>query len=149
MKASTIIPIICVFGGIYGCMHAHANHKITSSTAAQLKGHSDQNGFVSLPVAPINMPQGKVIVVAPEHCPSPEGRRGDALEQLLANAGIPCVRTENVQYPPVAESGSPVITTIMNGALPIVFINGKAQNNPDVSKIIAEFRSLGTKSKTY
>ena len=149
MKSSTLIFIICICGAGYTFLHKYKKDLVTNSAVSQFTSAADQNGFIPIPVSPVNMPQGKVMIIAPPNCPSPEGRRADALEHLLAERGIPYYRTGSVRFPLVEASGAPIIATIMNGALPIVFIQDKAQNNPDISKITAEFQSGHPKSKVY
>ena len=104
---------------------------------------SGDTGFVALPVngAPDNM----VMVVAAENCPREDSQRAERLADDLKGRGIPVMRSHEVSFTLNSpDSAVPErINTVMNGKLPIVFINGRAKPNPSVEEVIAEFKNGG------
>ena len=99
------------------------------------------NGFVTLPMLVGGAP-GQVVVFAPENCPSEKARQADDLAQQLASRNIPSLRSHDVSF--AATNPEPGIgerlNTVMNGELPIVFVNGRGKANPTLEEILAEYR---------
>ena len=60
--------------------------------------------------------------------------------RLLPNAGIGCTRTANIGFEVRREEEADQLDKIMRGPGPVVFVKGRAKNNPDLAAIIAEFR---------
>jgi hypothetical protein len=112
-----------------------------AGASAATEVRASANGFVSLP-APFTGPADRLLVLAPPNCPSEEGRRADELVRQLNLDGFPCSRSGNAS---VASGREPTeaemsrLNTIMLGPLPIVFINGRARNNPSISEIESEY----------
>ena len=111
----------------------------------------DASRFVTLPPADghgIN----SVYIVAPENCPSDAAQRADGLARDLGTAGINPVRTELVDFGQLraqAQADSMPqsmidqalrINNIMTGTLPIVFVRGRAKNNPTLKEVVAEYK---------
>ncbi len=101
------------------------------------------NGFVLLPPA-----QGQnattVYVVAAEECPHEDSQRADLLAKDLAQKGIPVERIHNVSFivnNPQDNSAMQRVAPIMEGTLPVVFINGHAKSNPSLNEVVAEFNN--------
>lgn len=109
---------------------------------AEIDSRPDEYGFVAIPAAAAKTSGGRIVIVAPANCPEAAGQRADALERALSAAGAAYVRTDEVD----ASGSSEEIARqdpILRGELPIVFIAGRAKNNPDVSVILAEYRKTG------
>lgn len=97
-----------------------------------------RNGFVEL--APgNNAPLGVVLIFAPPDCPSNETRKADELQELLTNAGIPSKRTEALGFSFQGTVDADLFNTIMTGKMPVVFVNGRAKNDPRVAEVVAEY----------
>lgn len=67
------------------------------------------------------------------------------MAQELANRGIPHVRAQNAHFDLAGEDRDQVerIGSIMNGAVPIVFVNGRAKANPTLEEVVAEYGGAG------
>jgi hypothetical protein len=89
-----------------------------------------------------NVAPGKVVVFAPENCPSKKARRADELTHQLNAGGIPAVRTHHVSF--VSPEKSPPLyanlNVVMDGDLPIVFVKGKGKGNPSFDQILLEYQ---------
>jgi hypothetical protein len=100
------------------------------------------NGFLALPTMADSNPR-QVVVFAPENCPSEKARQADELARQLASRNIPSVRSHDVSFsssdpdPSIGER----LNLVMNGELPIVFVNGKGKANPTLDEVIAEYGS--------
>jgi hypothetical protein len=93
---------------------------------------------------PFRGPPDRLLILAPPYCPSAEGQRADELVRLLNADGIPCRRSGNA---PVSAEREPTkeefdrMDRILRGEAPVVFINGRAKNNPDIADVEGEYRS--------
>ena len=94
-------------------------------------------GFMAAPT-PINMPSGKVLIVAPA-CGNEADRTANDLGRRLLKAGIPFARTAELQF---AKAGSPAdvakIQSVVSQPLPLVFVRGRVQSNPTPEELMAE-----------
>ena len=108
----------------------------------QPKTGPSANGFVTLPMLVGGAP-GQVVVFAPENCPSEKARQADDLARQLASRNIPSVRSHDVSF--TSTDPDPAIgarlNAVMNGELPIVFVNGRGKANPTFEEVLAEYRS--------
>lgn len=140
MRASKLIILLCV---AYAAYHFWSEHhgRIAGGTAGSVIKAS-ANGFVPLPLGANNPPE-KVWVCAPPYCPSKKGQRADELMRLLPNAGIQCARTATVHFAAANEADWDRINSIWMSGGPVVFVNGRAKNNPTIAEIIAEYRQNG------
>ena len=103
-----------------------------------------QDGFV-----PVQMPDGApphaVLVVTPEHCPSEQARRAEALIDELGRQGVPVARSSSISFEvvnPTADQRKGVkrAIAVFNHGAPAVFVNGMAMSNPTASQTVAEYR---------
>jgi hypothetical protein len=98
------------------------------------------NGFIALPTLADSNPR-QVVVFAPENCPSKAAARADAMAHQLASRNIPSVRSHDVSFS--SSDPDPAIgarlNAVMNGELPIVFVNGKGKANPTLEEVISEY----------
>ena len=98
------------------------------------------NGFVMVPPMAGADPK-QVVVFAPENCPSDKAQQADSLAQQLASRNIPTLRSHDVTFS--STDMDPKIgvrlNSVMNGELPIVFVNGRGKANPTIEQIIAEY----------
>ena len=113
----------------------------SSAASAAARMQPSANGFVPLP-EPFTAPSDRLLILAPPHCPSQEGRRADELVRQLNQDGIPCTRSGDVSIGAGREptdDETKRLNAIMMGTMPIVFINGQARNNPSLNEIKSEY----------
>lgn len=100
------------------------------------------NGFVMMPPMTGADP-GQVVVFAPENCPSEKAQQADDLTRELVSRNIPAVRSHDVTFS--ASDPDPKVgvrlNSVMNGELPIVFVNGRGKANPTIGEVVDEYRA--------
>ena len=140
-KLLKIIVVVIVAFLVLKFLSAHRKVEAVASASAAAQMQPSANGFVPLP-APFTAPTDRLLILAPPHCPSQEGRRADELVRQLNQDGIPCTRSGDVS---IASGREPTddetkrLNAIMMGTMPIVFINGRARNNPSLNEIKSEY----------
>jgi len=149
MKLLRTVVTICISLAILALWNKQrartAAATAASEAAAAAVFQPDANGFVTMPRVD-NPPEGKVWIIAPKNCPSQQAQRADALVGLLSGEGISSVRTNGVNIvfddnPPSKVERDSVNRVMMAGEFPVVFVNGRAGNNPGVAAIVAEYRA--------
>jgi hypothetical protein len=138
MNIIRLLLVVGIAGGGYTYWKQHHENVAQVESGPAFS----ENGFASLP--PVEG-QGsrKVFVVAAQNCPHEEAQRADRLAEDLSRNGIPVERTQNVSFSFTSQPESEVMermTKIMNGPLPIVFVNGRAKSNPSLEEVVAEFK---------
>lgn len=136
MNIVKLLIILSVAGGGY---HYWKTHNKEASSVAVDASITSENGFVSLP--PMEGERtNAVLVVAAENCPHEDAQRADNLAQALSEKGIPVVRSHNISFNHISSNKEVErITSIMNGSLPIVFVDGRAKSNPTLEEVVAEY----------
>ena len=91
------------------------------------------------------MPDGMsphgVVVFAPENCPSDAAQRAYALISDLGSRGVPVVRASTASFSTLPDTETQQrVLSVMNGPIPIVFVNGRAKGNPSLEDVVAEYR---------
>jgi hypothetical protein len=108
----------------------------------QLAAMADVNGFVPV-AAPVGARADTVVILAPLNCPRAGAQRAVALAKYLSEHGIPNVRS--AQYAVAAAGADPMLmkatAAIATGALPVVLLNGRGEDNPAPWQVAAEYRS--------
>jgi hypothetical protein len=111
----------------------------------------DANGFVTLPAADGHDDQ-HVYIVAPQNCPGDAAQRAEQMAGQLGISGIPAVRTHSVDFSQLRAQAranqlsesmikqAQRMNDIMQGPLPIVFVRGRAKNNPAPEEVISEYK---------
>jgi hypothetical protein len=139
-----LIVIVALFLGVLVLRYRslHRNDAPGAAAGGAALPQASPNGFT--PIVLTGLPNDKVVVIAPAYCSSEEGQRADQLTAQLTSEGIPCIRAPSVNLsfdhvPSSAEMAQ--CDQIMKGRIPIIYINGRAKNSPELSDIIAEFRS--------
>jgi hypothetical protein len=123
-----------------GCVYWKSHHS-REQHAASLS--TDAPGeFVYLP--PVDGQRAQtVFVIAAQDCPHEDAQRADRLAEALSRQGIPVERTHqaNFQFTSRPDAATMArIDEVMNGPLPVVFINGRAKSNPSLDEVASEFR---------
>ena len=94
-------------------------------------------GFIEAPT-PINMPSGKVLIVAPACGNEADGKANDLGRRLL-KAGIPFARTAELQFGGTGSQADTAKTQpVVSQPLPLVFVRGRVQSNPTPEELMAE-----------
>ncbi len=136
-----IIRLLLVVG-IAGGGYTYWKHHHESVARVETGPAVSSNCFAALP--PVEgQSSRKVFVVAAENCPHEEAQRADRLAEDLGRKGIPVQRTHQVSFSLTSPPESEVMermSRIMNGPLPIVFIDGRAKSNPSLDEVVAEFK---------
>ena len=133
MNLIRFLLLIAIAGGGY---HYWKQHKVERDLAAV----TSEGGFVSIPMPDGMNPHG-VVVFAPENCPSDAAQRAYALVSDLGGRGMPVSRADSASFGDLPDAATAErIRAVMNGEVPIVFVNGKAKANPSLDEVVAEYR---------
>ena len=97
-----------------------------------------ENGFVALPL-PSGVSDADLVIFAPANCPKAAGRRADLLEEELDRLGIRHKRSQRADFAGLEPGDVPLVQSVMNGELPIVFVSGRAKANPSPDEVAAEY----------
>lgn len=143
MRILKYAVLVCVVVLSYHYWRKH--HPSDADAAMVVQDIVSKNGFVEL--APgNNAPLGVVLIVAPPFCSRDEARRADEVQEFLTNEGIPSQRTEALGFTFQGAVDEDMLNTIMTGKMPVVFVNGRAKNDPNVAEIVAEYYARGQAS---
>lgn len=133
MKVIKLLLLLVVSGLAFQYWYTH-------QSMTRPGGAVSVNGFVALPTLAGSDPK-QVVVFAPENCPSEKAQQADALAQQLASRNIPTLRSHDVSFS--SSDPDPAIgirlNSVMNGELPIVFVNGRGKANPTLEEVISEY----------
>jgi hypothetical protein len=110
--------------------------------AAAIAALTDERGFIEF-----EMPQGainnEVLIVAAQNCPRDGAVRADRLAREMAERDIRYRRSSSVSFSVPQDADTDLFVrrnnAIMNGDVPIVFVNGKVKSNPGLDEVIAEY----------
>ena len=138
MNVIRALIVIGIAGGGYTYWKQHVANHVPVEAGSTIS----ESGFASLP--PVDGQDSRtVFVVAAQNCPHEEAQRADRLAEDLSRSGIPVRRTDEVHFSFTGEPDSGTmerINRIMNGPLPIVFVDGRAKSNPSLDEVLAEFK---------
>jgi hypothetical protein len=97
-------------------------------------------GFVQIP-APDGQAGRGIVIFAPRDCPSDAAQRAEALARHLSAQGVPYMRSENAEFGNLSSQDEVAkVLSVMDGPVPVVFVNGKAKANPTPEEVVAEYR---------
>jgi hypothetical protein len=136
LKWAVVAALVALLG--YALWHKHT----ANVEAAALAALTDEHGFVDLA-----QPQGadpkKVWVIAAVNCPKEGARRADELARDLDLREIAFERRSNVNFSFDVDNPDLFrrINDMMNGEVPIVFVNGRIKANPELEDVIAEYKA--------
>lgn len=112
---------------------------LVARTAAQAR----DSGFATIPM-PDGVPARGVIVFAPPDCPSAAAQRAEALVGALSARGIRVQRASTAEYSQLdSREAAEHVMAVMNGPIPIVYVNGRAKANPTLDEVLAEYHRDG------
>lgn len=96
--------------------------------------------FVELPL-PDGVAARGVVIFAPENCPSEAAQRARHLARTLSARNIPYRETSSANFSALSSQEEVArVTAVMEGPIPIVYVNGRAKANPTVEEVVAEYR---------
>ena len=144
MDIVRILIVVGIAGGGYNAWKQYHGNTVQVENKVHVGARTviSENGFASMPPAN-GQTSRKVYVLAPENCPSEAARRADRLAADLSRKGMPVVRRDSVRFSLSSQLESDVQTRmseIMEGPLPIVFVDGRAKSDPSLDEVVAEFR---------
>jgi hypothetical protein len=138
MNIIRLLIVVGIAGAGYTYLKQDRCNVVQVGSGAALSAH----GFASLP--PVDgQCSRKVYVLAAKNCPGEDAKRADRLAAELSRKGIPVERTNSARFSlssPLESDVRTRISTIMEGPLPTVFVDGRAKSNPSLDEIVAEFR---------
>jgi hypothetical protein len=136
MRFPVIVGVIAAVLGYQMYSHHQAAHALRD-----VMDSADTNGFLEVP-APVGQNADTVYVVAAQNCPHAAAQQADRLAKVLGEKGIPVQRTSEVSYQPQHVDAAMMkrLNIVMNGPLPLVFINGRVAPNPEMDQVVAEYK---------
>lgn len=100
-------------------------------------------GFVEIPL-PDGVSASGVVVFTPQGCPSEAAQRARQLMSRLSADGVPYRQTDSASFSSLAsQDQADRVMAVMNGPIPIVYVNGRAKANPTPEEVLAEYRGGG------
>jgi hypothetical protein len=147
MRTVWLLLLLCVAGGVYHYKYAYHSYSSGARSSAYDSSAADHHGFVQLPEV-MGFDESRVMVVAAENCPHADAQRADRLAEDLRDRGIPVSRTHEVRFNPahIDVTMAQRVPAVMEGALPIVFIHGRAKGNPTLDDVVAEYQASADSS---
>lgn len=133
MKLSQLLVVAGLVGGVGYYTKQHQEKFGSDAT--------DGEDFVTVPTAEGHLP-GTVYIVAAQNCTREAAQRANRLATELTEHGIPNQRVSrvNFQFQPSTQANTMErLNQIMNGPLPIVFLDGRAASNPSLESVLAAF----------
>lgn len=145
MKLVTFIKLVLLLAIGGGGYQYWQQHQAAGGGLATVFGDdaavaASAGGFVPVPMPDGMSPHG-VVVFAPENCPSDAAQRAYALISDLGGRGVPVVRANEANFNDLPDADTQQrVLSVMNGQIPIVFVNGKAKANPGLEEVVSEYR---------
>ena len=134
MRIARLLVIVVLAGGVW----LYSNHELKKMDAEEAVS---TQGFVAMTM-PDGMSAHGVIIFSPKDCPSDAAQRAEALAQSLRSAGVEFSRSDAAEFGDLPDAETVArIEAVMNGPVPVVFVNGKAKANPSAQEVIAELHS--------
>lgn len=139
LVVSVVVAGICLWS-VYA-PEGGVSEVVAKATKRIGSGKADaSHGFVQIP-APDGQPGRGIVIFAPRNCPSDAAQRAEALARHLSAQGVPYVRSENAEFGSLSSQDEVTkVLSVMNGPVPVVFVNGKAKANPTPEEVVAEYR---------
>jgi hypothetical protein len=98
------------------------------------------NGFEAIPL-PDGMPSRGIVIFAPTNCPSDAAQRVDVMARYLSARGIAYERSSAADFGDLgSQEEADRVMSVMNGPIPVVYVNGKARANPSPEDVEAEYQ---------
>lgn len=139
LKVCALLGLIVASVGLWQGYVSTGKLTHTVSKLADGIGGDSSGGFKAIPT-PDGVSSRGIVIFAPRNCPSDAARRTQVLVQHLSAKGIRYSPTDSANYDNLAsaEEASRVMS-VMNGPIPVVYVNGKAKANPTPEEVEAEY----------
>jgi hypothetical protein len=136
----SVLKVLVVAAIVAGGYYAYTKNQRHAAAGESAEAVVSANGFVLLPA--VNDQGSGVLVFAAQGCPLEDAARADQLAADLKSSGIPVRRTNDIGFTMTSPDPGAVqrMQVVMNGQLPIVFVNGRGKANPTLSEVLAEYR---------
>ncbi len=102
----------------------------------------DDQGFIPLPM-PAGAPSNRVVIFLPSEGSKAAEQRTRELEKALVLARVMYTRMPKADIKSADEDEAAKVKEVIEGDLPVVFINGRVKNNPTADEVVAEFKVAG------
>lgn len=131
--------VLALSWGVYDFWQKHQ----TAAFLEKAMQTVSKNGFVEVP-QPSEGDPSEVMIFAAVNCPSDAAKRADELSRQLSTRGIPNFRLDNVNFETTEQGNKDfaVLSKIMMGTAPVVFVGGKAKANPTLDEVVNEYRNI-------
>lgn len=98
------------------------------------------HAFAAIPLPDGVSSQG-VVIFAPENCPSEAAQRARQLAGHLSAQRIPYRETGSANFSSLSsQDEANRVMSVMNGPVPVVYVNGRAKANPTPEEVVDEYR---------
>lgn len=103
-------------------------------------GDAAHDGFVSIPL-PDGVPAQGVVIFTPQNCPSEAAQRARRLMARLSAERISYRETSSASFSTLSSPDEAErVMRVMNGPIPIVYVNGRAKASPTDEEVVTEYR---------
>jgi hypothetical protein len=89
------------------------------------------------------------VILAAQNCPREGAQRADRLAHEMAARGFHFKRASNASFSPSPTDDIDAFVrrhnAVMNGEVPIVFVNGRVKANPGLDEVVAEYEESARK----
>ena len=133
-----IIKVLLVLGVASGSVYYVRQHGGLSALINE-KLEKNASGFLDVP-QPTNLDTLSVHVIAAENCPKEDAQRADRLFADLRARGVRTIRGHAVIIDGATdlERVQNLNSVMQSGALPVVFVHGRAKANPTLDDVLKE-----------
>lgn len=113
---------------------------VESATAKASGAQGGASEFASIPL-PDGVSAHGVVIFTPRNCPSEAAQRARRLMAQLSVERIPYRETSQADFSSLtSQEEANRVMAVMNGPIPIVYVNGRAKANPTPEAVVAEYR---------
>lgn len=143
-----VLKTLTVVGAVIGALVLWDAYKpeggleaVVASVGAQAsKGAGGDGGFEAIPL-PDGVSARGVVIFTPQNCPSEAAQRARRLMAQLTSERIPYRETSSADFSSLtSQDEANRVTAVMNGPIPVVYVNGRAKANPTPEQVVAEYR---------
>jgi len=141
-----LTKLLVAFAVVWGAHHWWAGRGGFNGLVSDASAHPG-GAFVEV-VRPDGFPERKVVIMAPENCPSDAAQRAESLYAKLQQAGVPVEKRSEFGFSAGDDSSAEMrarfdaTLKVANGPVPVVFVGNVGASNPDFDSVVAEYRRL-------
>jgi hypothetical protein len=113
---------------------------VIDGVRGQAQAGRGDGSFVELPL-PDGVSARGVVIFAPQNCPSEAAQRARQLASVLSEQNIPYSETSSASFSALSSREEAArVTAVMEGPIPVVYVDGRAKANPTAEEVVAEYR---------